>query len=94
MTAPIPYLTYYFNHRTTPNDADRIVGDTALYNVHRVHASLDTHDNLRVGVEGVGLKKDGTRSRRNGHSRVDLSAAQPRWLEDIIEDARRRLEDD
>lgn len=92
MTAPTPYLTYYFGHRMTPNDADRIVGDTALYNVHRVHASLDTHDNLRVGVDGVRLKKDGTRSQRNGHSSVNLTADQPRWLEDIIADARTRLE--
>ena len=90
MSAPTPYLKYSW--LSLHGERAYIEGgDIALARVHDVSVSMGRHGELRVVATGTMLKKDGTPGRHSRCSTADLSAPQPDWLVEIIEDARPRL---
>lgn len=83
MTAPLPSLDYHLNQRPWQTY-------TGIYTVFKVTVS-DWGGQFLVYVSGPLRKKDGTQGSRWNTITVDLTATQPDWLQEIIDDARRRL---
>src|SRR5205085_3308152 len=84
----IPTLRYGYLHR---DDLDPdVVGDHQLARIHEVSARIDNEGALYVVVTGPMLKRDGGAGPTRGCV-IDFKAEQPKWLDELIADARGRL---
>lgn len=93
---PVPTLTYHLWRSTRPVgevlDPAGLRGEgPPLYSVHKVTASRWADGEVRVYVSGPMRKRDGTQGRHNRSIALDTDAAQPDWVERILQDARTRL---
>ena len=92
MSAPADwYVSMSYQRHGRGDGIPYTISDTPIASVHEV--SFRVHrDNLIVWVHGSLLKRNGEASHVSRCTPVDLDVDQPRWLAEIIADARARLE--
>lgn len=83
-----PSLEY---HWVRQSGDDIVVDEGPLLATVNTVTCWDRNGSVEVWAQGRVLKKDGEAGRVQRSASVNVHVKQPRWLQEIIDDARRRL---